>query len=166
MIPDYKLYQGAVLAELIDDAKRAVNVRELVEEGRLHSYVLNERVGLHIKHSAGRLPPWLFTFTPANGVALAELRRTVSQVFVVLVCWLDGMVCLSLDELGQIVTNEQQPQGWVRAERRRNEWYAVSGSRGLLPYKKPHGLAPLVAALDVPERRTWRQFNFWRHKFE
>src|SRR5262245_12378703 len=150
MIPDYKLYQGAVLAELVDEAKQAVKVRELVEEGRLHSYVINERIGMHIKHSSARLPPWQFTFTAANGQSLLELRTAFSAVFVVLVCWLDGMVCLSLDELREIVADNHVPQGWVRAERRRNEWYAVSGSRALLPYKKPQGLGPLIEALEVP----------------
>src|SRR5262245_48477816 len=129
MIADYKLYQGAVLAQLIDDAKKSVSVRELVEEGRLNSYVLDERIGMYIKHSAARLPPWQFTFTSANGESLMELRRAYSQVFVVLVCWLDGMVCLSLDELQGITAQEQPVQGWVRAERGKNEWYAVSGSR-------------------------------------
>src|SRR5262245_5105388 len=122
MIADYKLYQGAVLAQLVDDAKQPVTVRELVEEGRLNSYVLNERIGMHIKHSAARLRPWQFTFTPANWESLKQLHRAYAQVFVVLVCWLDGMVCLSLDELQEITAEGEAVQGWVRAERGKNEW--------------------------------------------
>jgi len=162
MIPDYKLYHGAVLAELVDGAKRTLSIRERVEEGRLGSYVLDDRVGLHIKHSAVRMPPWQFTFTPGNGRELLELRRTVSSVFVVLVCWLDGMVCLSLDELFEILGDEALPQGWVRAERKKNEWYGVSGPRAVLSAKKPQGLAQLIGALEQPNQ--WAPFK-WLRKF-
>jgi hypothetical protein len=162
MIPDYKLYHGAVLAELVDEMRGAVKVRELVDEGRLQSYVLNERVGLHVKHSAVRLPPWQFTFTPANGESLLNLRQSFTDVFVVLVCWLDGMVCLSLDELLEIIANEQLPQGSVRAERSKKEWYSVSGSRAVLPYKKPQGVSQLIEALEAPRPRLWSGLTFWR----
>lgn len=161
MIPDYKLYQGAVLAELVDEAKRSLKIRELGEDGRLHSYVLDERVGLHIKHSAARMPPWQFTFTQANGLALLELRRAFPKVFVVLVCWLDGMVCVSFEELAELL-DPATLQGWVRAERRKNEWYSVSGQRAGLDYKKPHGIGPLVEALAQPQ--PWLRFNLWRRR--
>ena len=165
MIADYKLYQGAVLAQLIDDAAEGVTVRELVEGGRLHSYILNERIGLHIKHSAARLPPWQFTFTAANCVSLMQLRQEYKQVFVVLVCWLDGMVCLSIDEILEITEEEQPLQGWVRAERGKNEWYTISGPRAVLPYKKPQGLASLAQALDLSRIRCGLGTKLWRRMF-
>jgi hypothetical protein len=154
MIPDYKLYHGAVLAELVDVAKRTLSIGELVEEGRLSSYVLDGCVGLYVKHSAARMPPWQFTFTDGNRVALCELQRQTPRIFVVLVCWLDGMVCLSLDELATILGPAETQQGWVRVERRKNEWYAVSGAAAELPHKKPRGVAPLVEALSAGHAAT------------
>jgi hypothetical protein len=163
MIADYKLYHGAVLAELVDESTRTVGIRESVEEGRLHSYVLDERIGLHIKHSAARLPPWQFTFTPANGQSLEHLREQFGQVFVVLVCWLDGMVCLSLDELEQITAGARPVQGWVRAERSKNEWYSVSGQQAGL--KKPQGLSGLIDKLERQEARAGAGSRLWRRMF-
>lgn len=154
MIPDYKVYHGAVLAELIDEAGGALSIRELVDEGRLSSYVVNERIGFYVKHSAARMPPWQFTFTAGNRRALQELRRAAQQVFVVLVCWLDGMVCLSEDELRLVLGDADDQQGWVRIERRKYEWYAVSGGYGELPHKKPDGISVLIAALREPYTAT------------
>lgn len=147
MISDYKLYHGAVLAELIDDVTSALSIQELREEGRLGAYVIDNRVGLYIKHSAARMPPWQFTFSKPNVLELMNLRQEASSVFVVFVCWLDGMVCLSLNELSLILGVGISEQAWVRVARRKNEWYSVSGAAAELPYKKPQGLAPLVEAV-------------------
>jgi hypothetical protein len=149
MIPDYKLYHGAVLAELIDRAKQTVSIQELIEEGRLSSYVINSKVGVYVKHSAARMPPWQFTFSKANALALVQLRARAPRVFVVLVCWLDGMVCLSLEELALVLDTGKSQQAWIRAERRKSEWYSVSGAASGLPYKKPQGLAQLIEALNA-----------------
>ena len=154
MIPDYKLYHGAVLAELVDEAKCTLSIAELREEGRLSSYVLNDRVGLYVKHSGTCMPPWQFTFTEGNSLTLRELQRQSATVFVVLVCWLDGMVCLSFDELAMILNSAGTQQEWVRVERRKNEWYGVSGSAAELPHKKPRGLAPLIEALSAAYAAT------------
>ena len=68
-------------------------------------------------------------------------------MFIVFVCWLDGMMCASLDELTEILGAGISEQAWVRIQRRKNEWYSVSAAAGDLPYKKPQGLTILVDAL-------------------
>ena len=70
MTSDYKLYQGAVFTELLDEIEKPLAIRVMREEGRLGSYVINNNVGLYIKHSAVRMSPWQFTFTKANALAL------------------------------------------------------------------------------------------------
>ena len=151
MIPEYKLYHGAVLAELVHSYPNAVSIDELVEEGRLTSYVLDNRIGLQIKHSSKRLNPWQFTFTPANYREIGFLQISHRNSFIVLVCHTDGMVCLTADEVISLLAFGESAQGWIRVSRRRNEWYSVSGGAAELPRKKPEGLDPIIACLGQPE---------------
>ena len=147
MIAEYKLYHGAVLAELVDLLPRAVSINELDEEGRLSSYILDGRVGLQVKHSTQRLHPWQFTFTKSNGLELLSLSNIVPEVFVVLVCHTDGMACLTIREVTSILAAGESDQAWIRVDRRRNEMYTVSGAACELSSKKPNGIDPIVSAI-------------------
>ena len=147
MIPDYKLYHGAVLAEIVDVSTIPVTFGELLEDGRLTSYTVNETVGVHIKHSTQRLHPWQFTFTGQNLTELMALRLRFKDVFVVFVCHTDGMVCLSLAELSSIIEPGGNDQAWVRIDRRKGEWYSVSGVAGELTNKKPKGVGSLLEVI-------------------
>lgn len=149
MIPEYKRYQGAVLAEIVDNYSGAVSIEEWPENGRLSCYILNRTIGLHIKHSGARMRPWQFTFTQANFDSIEKLGVKCQDVFIVLVCWLDGMVCLTKDEFKSMVLDESD-RAWVRVERRRGEWYTVSGPRLELDGRKPNGIDRLVARLAQP----------------
>jgi hypothetical protein len=158
MIPEYKLYHGAVLAELIDEFPGSVTIEEWPEKGRISSYVLNGRVGLHVKHSSSRMRPWMFTVTPANFEDLEQLRQRCDQLFVVLICWLDGMVCINDTEF-QAIISEQPGRTWLRAERKRRELYTVSGAQGELQGRRANGITPILQALGHtaaprPEART------------
>lgn len=144
MIPDYKLFHGAVLSELIDVSPGDLSIGELREEGRLASYVVNKSVGLHIKHSAARLSPWQFSVSLSNLRDFHDLRRMMYQVYLVLVCGTDGFVTLSLEELVDLLEGASGDQGWLRVERRRGKWYTVCGNGGCLPYKKSQGVSEIV----------------------
>jgi hypothetical protein len=148
MIPEYKLYHGAVLAELVDHLPNGVAIDELREDGRLTSYVLDNRVGLHVKHSMQRLSPWQFTFTAANVAELGFLQMTHNDSFVVLVCRTDGMVCLTIEELKSVLAFGAADQAWVRVSRHRRELYSVAGGASELSRKKPDGLDPIVQCLS------------------
>lgn len=147
MIPEYKLYHGAVLAELVHRHPKGLCIDELIEEGRLSSYVLDGSIGLQVKHSTQKLYPWQFTFTKSNLVELLALRQRYKSVFVVLVCHTDGMVCLTIEEATAILAAGETDQAWIRVERRKGEWYAVWGGGAELPNKKPNGLDLLLEAL-------------------
>lgn len=148
MIADYKFYHGAVLAELVNLKKGPLSVDELIEDGRLSSYILDGTIGLQIKHSANRLHPWQFTFTKANLIQLLALQQNYKAVFIVLVCRSDGMVALTLDEVTEILTSGESEQAWIRVDRRKNEWYSVIGGAAELRGKRPQGVQKIVQALD------------------
>lgn len=147
MVPDYKLYHGIVLCDLIDVAETDLLIGELVEEGRLSSYIVNQVIGLHIKHSTARLPPWQFTFTRANLLELLDLTKTYRCVFVAFVCGRDGVAVLSIDEITAVIDTSGSDQAWIRVDRSRGKQYAVSGNRRALAKKKPKGVSPIIEAL-------------------
>lgn len=148
MIADYKFYHGAVLAELVNEKTGPLTVDELIEEGRLSSYVLDSSVGLQIKHCTNRLRPWQFTFTKANLLQLLSLQQSYKDVFIVLVCHDDGMVTLTLEEATEILATGESEQAWIRVDRRKNEWYGVAGGAAELSGKRPQGIQRIVQALE------------------
>lgn len=148
MIPEYKLYHGAALAELIHQLTTPISIDELNETGRLSSYILNNRIGLQIKHSTQRLSPWAFTFTRYNMSELLALRAKFDDVFVIFVCETQGMVCLSIEDVLSVSEVGHSDQVWIRIERRRGKWFRVHGSEGELASKKPNGLDALLQAFE------------------
>jgi hypothetical protein len=146
MIPEYKLYHGAVLAELVDRCGSGVSIRADQDSGRLLNYVLSDTVGMQVKHATQRLHPWQFSFPKSHLEALANLKSQLKSVFVVLVCHTDGMVCLHVDE-ALTSLNAFGSQAWLRADRRKGEWYRVYGPAGEYPTKFPTGIDPVVEAM-------------------
>ena len=150
MIPEYKLYHGAVLSELIDVAAFDIVIGELREEGRLSSYILNQHIGLHIKHSTARLPPWQFTITKSNLAELFHLAKTYPHVFVALVCRTDGIAVLSIGEVAEIIDTNESDQAWIRVERSRRQKYSISGNGAALKGKKSKGVSAILELLLKP----------------
>lgn len=149
MIAEYKLCHGAVLAEIVHCLRRPVMIDELEEDGRLSSYILNDRFGLQIKHSTQRLSPWPFTFTNANMLELLDLRDRCAEVYVVFVGSHLGMVCLTIEEMLEIGDPGGSGQLWIRIGRSRGKWFSVFGARGQLASKKPNGLNCLRERLEA-----------------
>jgi len=149
MIAEYKFYHGAVLAELINLKTGPLSIDELSEDGRLSSYVLDGKVGLQIKHSTNRLHPWQFTFTKANLVQLLALQENCSAVFAVLVCYTDGLVALTLEEVTEVLAAVELEQAWIRVDRKKNEWYSVNAGVAGLSRKRPQGVQKIIQALET-----------------
>ena len=162
MIAEYKLYHGAVLSELVDISEVDLVIGELQEEGRLTSYILNQRIGLHIKHSTSRPPPWQFTITKSNLLELFTLARLYRTVFVALVCGTDGIAVLSLEEVAAIVDTSASEKAWVRVDRSRGQQFSISGNGRALAGKKAEGVATIIstlAARPAPVRPRWLSFE-------
>lgn len=147
MIPEYKLYHGAVLSELVDRCGSAISIRAYQDSGRLLNYVLSDMVGMQVKHATQRLHPWQFTFPKTHLDTLVNLKDRLKSVFVVLVCHTDGMVCLHLDEVLNSLNTPFGSQAWLRADRRKGEWYRLFGPAGEFPSKFPAGIDPVVEAV-------------------
>lgn len=123
MIPEYKFYHGAVLAELVHELPFPVKVDELYENGRRSSYIIESAVGLHVKHSSKRLHPWNFTFTQQNLNELKLLADVFPDVFLVFVCEAQGMVCCTYKEFETYIGVGLVETPWIRIDHRKGQWY-------------------------------------------
>jgi len=146
MISEYRLFHGAVFSELIGGSRSGIKFQLLDRSGRDTAYILNDSVGLQIKHSARKLGPWSFTFTEQNQSETIRLRDMCLMSFLVLVCHTAGMVLLSIEDVSDVL-EETPKSAWLRAERRPGKWFEVSSSSGLA-IKRPAGLDKLRAEIE------------------
>jgi hypothetical protein len=134
MTREFEFFHGLVFSRLIHSLDRKVSIARFPAASN-SSYVVDERIGLYIKHCAKRMTPWRFTFRREHQAEIQEMKAKLGAVFVVLVCNDDGLVCLAYDELLRIIDNEHEPVEWVSAARRARQMYAVKGSNGSLECK-------------------------------
>lgn len=152
MIREYKLYHGAVLADIVAMHGGPVTLRPEAEGGRLLNYVVNEVVGLQVKYATQRLRPWHFNFSLSHIHSLSLLASTYPACFVVLVCRTDGMIAIdAADVIASLESDAEQM--WLRADRKKREMYRVHGPSGEFPGKFKTTVEPIVEALWRVEKR-------------
>ncbi|HEV2679325.1 MAG TPA: hypothetical protein VGV14_02390 [Rhodanobacter sp.] len=151
MIREYKLYHGAVLADIVAMHGGPVTLRPEVEGGRLLNYAVNEVVGLQVKYATQRLRPWHFNFSSSHINSLSILASTYAASFVVLVCHTDGMIAIDAAEVIASLESEAE-QMWLRADRKKREMYRVHGPAGEFPTKFKTTVEPIVEALWRAEK--------------
>ncbi|HEU5069107.1 MAG TPA: hypothetical protein VFV96_01710 [Verrucomicrobiae bacterium] len=134
MIRDFEFYHGLVFARILHATQRPLSIRPF-QSASNSSYVVNDTVGIFIKYSSKRMTPWRFTFMTEHQQEIDLLKAQFEKVFLVLVCSDDGVVCLSYDELKQILDNLHDPIEWISAARHKREMYSVKGSNGELDFK-------------------------------
>jgi hypothetical protein len=147
MIPEYKLYHGSVLADIVDAYDGEVTFRSRGETGRMLNYVINDVVGLQIKYATQRLRPWQFSFSASHIGNLKELKAAYHACFVVLVCRTDGIIAVRVEDVLASLCAEGVEQAWLRADRKKREMYRLYGPLGEFPEKFKTTVAPIVEAL-------------------
>jgi hypothetical protein len=149
MIGEFERYHGAVIRELIVSSGYPLKIEACGGVGRVNTYRINDTIGIHIKHSSKRLPPWQFTYLENN---LAEIRRLVEQcrnVWLVHVCGQDGIVALSYNEFYEVNPQSAETTSFIRVDRDRNTMYRVNGTGGKLARAKRRGLDYVLDELGV-----------------
>jgi hypothetical protein len=147
MIRDYKLYHGAVLADIIDRFDGTVSFRELVDPGRLLNYVVNDVIGLQIKYSTARLRPWGFSFPEEHVQQLRKLQENYVSAFAVLVCHTDGFAAIDVADLLASLTSAKCEHAWIRVDRKKREMYRVFGPNGEFPMRFHTTSKPIIETL-------------------
>jgi hypothetical protein len=143
MIKDFEFFHGLVFARILHGTQRPLVVRPFQSVSNA-SYVINDTVGIYIKYSSKRMTPWRFTFKKEHQEEIDLMKSNFKNVFLVLVCNDDGVVCLSYSELKEILDNQHDPIEWISATRHKREMYSVKGSNGELDFK--------IGQNDFPEK--------------
>ena len=134
MIKEFEFFHGVVFARILHGTRHAVSLKPFQSESNA-SYVVNEAIGIYIKYSSKRMTPWRFTFLKQHQAEIDSLKSAVKNVFLILVCNDDGVLCLSYSELKQILDSQHGSFEWISATRHKREMYAVKGSDGELNFK-------------------------------
>ena len=149
MIREFEYYHGVALRDVIVCGRpRFISIRLADSRGRLNSYVLNENVGLHIKHSSGRLPPWQFVFAKDTLDEIESLKSESCSIWLSLVCGEDGVVFLPEADLVS-VNSAKAESAYLRVDRDKRAMYRITGSSGRLGKAVKRGALPLVQALGL-----------------
>ena len=134
MIREFEFFHGPVFARMLHATKNPLSI-EPYHSSSNASYILNGKIGLYIKHSTKRMTPWRFSFATEHQEEIAEMKGKLDNVFLILVCNDDGIVCLSYEELKQILDENYAPTEWVSVSRNPRQMYTVKGSDGSLKFK-------------------------------
>lgn len=143
MIKEFEFFHGLVFARILHGTQRPLSIRSFKTDSNA-SYIVNDKIGLYIKYSSKRMTPWRFTFKREHQEEIELIKKDLKEVFLILVCNDDGIVCLSHSELKQILDDQIDDIEWISATRNKHEMYAVKGSNGELGFK--------IGPNDFPEK--------------
>lgn len=134
MIKEFEFYHGVALSKLVHSSDEPIAL-QLYPSSSNASYILNNNIGLYIKHSTKRMSPWRFSFQKLHQDEISQMNNKLNKVFVLLVCGEDGIVTLSFDELKTILDETHEDVEWISASRTPKKEYTVKGSDGGLKHK-------------------------------
>ncbi len=134
MIKEYEQYHGMALCRLahkFSGYKISTNVND-----DNSSYLINDTFGVYIKYSKKRLTPWTFAFNSEHYKAILKLVNNQQQVFILLVCGMDGICCIDYVEFSQVISSIIDNEiKYVSVSRFKNQQYQVSGTDGEIKHK-------------------------------
>jgi len=134
MISEFEFFHGVVFARMLHLAQRQLSIEPYSSSDNA-AYILDGTWGIYIKYSSKRLSPWHFSFHKRHQDMIAQLKKDVGMVFLLLVCSHDGVVILTFDELKQILDERHGEVEWISATRNRRQMYSIKGSDGRLNFK-------------------------------
>ncbi len=122
MIREIERYHGAVLARLIRGSGSHVTECSLHPRYR-SAYVLNHCIAIYVKYSTSRLTPWTFGFKEEHRREITRLSEEFVEVFICLMCGMDGIACLSAQEYVRLEVG-----GSIRVGRGPRQKYTISSN--------------------------------------
>lgn len=134
-IDKFELYHGAALSKLFVP-NRKITINSCVTTSKC-AYTLNDSVALYIKFSTGRMTTWNFNFKKIHQEEIKEIYDLHKQLFLLLICGNDGIVCLSYSELKKVLDEEFDENESITVKRWRKQQYGIKGTNGKLEFKIP-----------------------------
>ncbi len=139
-INDQDLHQGVVLLKIIKECSGIVSKDSLIsfERGTSKNSFLMKSTddsnlyGIYIKYQRKNRTPWVFSFAKEHQEEIAILEEYTSGVLVMLVCGRDGIVCLTFEELKELLDDNFEDVEGIRIKRPLRGNYHLSGRDGKL----------------------------------
>ncbi len=147
MNKEFEFYHGVVFTKLLHQANLDFNLK-LYSETSNASYVINNQIGLYIKHSTKRITPWTFNMQTEHKEEFNKMIENLKDVFLVLVCGDDGIVTLRSNDLWTIINKDIQGE-WISIARTPRKEYSVKGPKGVLDHKVGKSDFPKVILSSV-----------------
>ena len=128
-IQKQEFYEGAALHQLVRNGS-GVSLRYVSP-----IFVVDDRLQLHLKYSAGKRSPWGFTFTRDEQSMLNKISAQL-PVIIGLICGADGVVAVPYSEY-QSVALLKETAVRISCYRRHREHFEVIGPDGTVSRKIP-----------------------------
>ena len=134
MINEFKAYHGSAFAELIDESTVPITLfRPDLSNNAV--YILNNSIGLFIKHSTKRISPWRFSFQADHVKNVLKLTQKFDYTFMVLICGRYSIAVLNSQEIEDLLPLNSPVTSWVSVNSSHNTMLTVEGSSGKLKRK-------------------------------
>lgn len=134
MNKEFEFYHGVVFSKLVHYQGKFNLSLKLYSDISNACYVINNRVGLYIKHSTKRITPWSFSIQKDHKQEFLQMAEDLKEVFLILVCGDDGIVTLRSGDLWTIINRGAQTE-WISIIRTPRKEYTVKGPNGVLDHK-------------------------------
>lgn len=133
-IKDFEKHHGVVFSRLIHMYEGIKITADINQDNS--SYIINDKLGFYIKHSAKRLTPWQFTFKAQHHQSITKLNKLYGNGYVVFVCNSDGICAITFKDYFKLIRDIEDEQiKNISVSRLKNEQYSVSGTDGELEHK-------------------------------
>jgi hypothetical protein len=151
VIRESEFYHGAALLRVVTSFDRGVKVTRRADVGA-GCYAIEDAVGIYIKYSTSRMPPWRFSFNKEQRAIIRALAQTYGTIATLLVCNDDNMVVLVGGEVDALLGKASSTARWISVRRAPRGMCALAGSAGNLKRRLPDSdMSPVHEAL--PECR-------------
>lgn len=141
MSQDIHFFHGSALSRIVKDKKCCIERLKINNS----SYLIDDKVCFYTKYSSKRTTPWSFSIHKSHIDEIVSLSELYSKLYIVLICYYDGIACLTFKEFKTIIDihDDNYPK-WVKAQRKTREKYCITGSDGKLKNK--------IANSDFPKK--------------
>ena len=143
MLKEFEFFHGVVFARILHGGNVPISIKSYPTPDNA-SYIVNDAVGVYIKYSSKRMSPWRFSFQKEHQDEILEMKNKFGEVYTILVCNDDGIVCLNFDELKEVLDAKHDLVEWISVARSPREKYEVKGHDGRLRLK--------IGNSDFPEK--------------
>ena len=96
MTHEFERYYGIVFTSLFEEVSE-VRIKKISDNDS--AYVLNNRLGLYIKHTTARISPWSYSFRTSDFAVIDQLELETTEIAFGLVCGFHGVCLISSQDL-------------------------------------------------------------------